>query len=130
MKFYGTESGFTLLELLIVVIIVGILAGVALPQFSNMTRRARQSEAQNMLGSILTAEALYYNENGVFTNTMARLLVDLPAESANEHWNYAVTAGDNTVGPVGVTATGDAGSPAAGMTVIGTLINDGTRTIQ
>ena len=124
------RSGFTLLELLIVVIIVGILASVALPQFGNMVRRARMSEARNMLGAILTAEALYYNEQGVFTNVMARLLVDLPAESANEHWGYAITAGDNTVGPVGVTATGDVGSPAAGMTVIGTLINDGTRIVN
>ena len=124
------RSGFTLLELLIVVIIVGILAGVALPQFNRMTRRARLAEAQNMIGSILSAEALYYNEFGVFTNSFVRLLVDIPAESANENWDYTVPAGDNTVGPVGVLATGEAATAVAGVTVRGTLVNDGTRTIQ
>ncbi len=119
-------TGFTLMELLIVVIIVGILASLALPQFGKMTRRARATEGSHLVGSTLTAEWVYYQENGVFTTTIGNLLVDLPAEGANEHFNVTVTAAGP---PVVVSAAGDGGSPAAGITVTGTMANDGTRQV-
>ncbi len=127
------RSGFTLLELLIVVIIVGILAGVALPQFNRMTRRARLAEGQNMVGSLATAEMLYYQEAATFTNfadnaaaTAAGLLVDMPLD-ANTNWDYAGTGA--TAASVTITATGEAGTPVAGIVVTGTVRNDGSRTI-
>ena len=119
-------TGFTLMELLIVVIIVGILASVALPQFGKMTRRARSAEGSNLVGATLTAEWVYYQEQGIYTTNTAELLVDLPPEGANEHFNLAVTGAGP---PVVVTATGDAGSPAAGIVVTGTMAADGTRAI-
>ncbi len=124
------KSGFTLLELLIVVIIVSILPAVALPQFGRMTRRARITEGSSMIGSILTSELLYYNENAVFTTTRANLLVDVPADgAANSNYNYfgAGTAGDNTTANVTVTAVGRNG--ANGITVTGTMFNNGTKLI-
>ena len=115
--------GFTLLELLIVVVIVGILASFALPQFSRFTRRARTSEAQVNIGALLTAEMIYYQENNVFTSVLGRLLVDVN----QTNFAYVVqAAGDNTVGPVAVVATG-AGT-SAGILVTATLTNAGLRT--
>ena len=119
-------TGFTLMELLIVVFIVGILARVALPQFGKMTRRARAAEGSNLVGATLTAEWVYYQEQGVYTATIGDLLVDLPPEGANEHFDVAIGGAGP---PVVVTATGDTGSPAAGIVVTGTMANDGTRTI-
>lgn len=119
------RAGFTLMELLIVVIIVGILASVALPQFGRMTRRARAAEATNIVGAILTAEWVYYQENAVFTDLLANLLVDVPPD-ANTTFDYAVTAAGP---PVVATGTGEAATPVAGIVVTGTLQNDGTRTI-
>ncbi len=119
-------AGFTLMELLIVVIIVGILASVALPQFGRMTRRARVSEAQNMIAAMLTAEWLYYQENNSFTNVVARLMVDIPAESADENWDYAVNAEGP---PVIIRGTGEAATPVAGIVVTGQMTADGVRTV-
>jgi len=116
------KSGFTLLELLIVVIIVSILAAVALPRFGRMTRKARSSEAANAIGSLLTAEALYYQEHGVFTATRANLLVDV-----NEtNFTYTLSGASGT----GVTATA-AGRvvTTTGITVTGVITDTGTRTI-
>lgn len=124
MKRARTE-GFTLMELLIVVIIVGILASVALPQFAKMTRRARAAEATNIVGAILTAQWVYYQEAAVFTSALGDLLVDVPPD-ANTNFDYAIVS----AGPPAVaTGTGETGTNVAGIVVTGTIRNDGTRTI-
>jgi len=60
------NKGFTLVELLIVVIIIGILATIAVPQYSKMTERAKMANGLNTLGSIKRAQNLYYLENNEY----------------------------------------------------------------
>ncbi|NQT46095.1 MAG: prepilin-type N-terminal cleavage/methylation domain-containing protein [Candidatus Omnitrophica bacterium] len=59
------KKSFTLIELLIVVIIVGILATVALPQYQKVVKKARWTEAVSMLGAIRKACEIYYQGHGV-----------------------------------------------------------------
>jgi prepilin-type N-terminal cleavage/methylation domain-containing protein len=49
MRASQSESGFTLVELLVVIIIVGILSAIALPSFLNQANKAKQSEAKTIL---------------------------------------------------------------------------------
>lgn len=58
------DSGFTLIELMIVVAIVGILAAVALPTYKSYTVRAKLSEAIAFAGECKTAVFLYYSTMG------------------------------------------------------------------
>lgn len=59
-------KGFTLIELMIVVAIIGILAAIAIPNFSKFQQRARQSEAKTNLKAFFTAAQSYFAEFGSY----------------------------------------------------------------
>lgn len=54
------KKGFTLIELMIVVVIIGILAAIAIPKFSNVKDQAEESACRSQMGSLATAEEMYY----------------------------------------------------------------------
>jgi prepilin-type N-terminal cleavage/methylation domain-containing protein len=62
------ENGFTLVELMIVVIIVGILSAVAVPAYMGGVEKAKLSEAKAALGTIKTSMDLYYVEANSYAN--------------------------------------------------------------
>jgi type IV pilus assembly protein PilA len=62
------KSGFTLIELMIVVAIIGILAAIAIPNFLRFQLKAKSSEGKTNLAAIRTAEQSYYSEFGVFVS--------------------------------------------------------------
>ena len=60
------QQGFTLIELMIVVAIIGILAAVALPAYQDYTKRSRVSEGLSLAAGAKTAMAEYYASNNVW----------------------------------------------------------------
>lgn len=63
-------SGFTLIELMIVVVIVGILAAIAMPSYQRYVLRSHRTVAINALLDMASREARYYSANNVYTNAL------------------------------------------------------------
>ncbi|MFV8259609.1 type IV pilin protein [Bdellovibrio bacteriovorus] len=61
-----SQSGFSLVELMVVVAIIGILASIAIPSINKYMAKARQSEAKTNLSSLYTAEKAFYAEYNTF----------------------------------------------------------------
>lgn len=88
-----SRRGFTLLELILVIIVIGILATLAIPKFADMAEKARGAEAVNTLGIIKTAEDMYKLETGGYTNTIGYLDITVPTSGHVTFWTYDVLTG-------------------------------------
>ncbi|MEP4371317.1 MAG: pilin, partial [Alloalcanivorax venustensis] len=62
------QKGFTLIELMIVVAIIGILAAVAIPAYQDYTARAQVTEAMNLMGGLKTTVTEIYTTEGSFAD--------------------------------------------------------------
>jgi type IV pilus assembly protein PilA len=75
----GNEEGFTLVELMVVVLIIAILVAIAIPTFLGARESAQDRAAQSDLRNALTAEKVFYVDNEVYTNVAADLAAIEPS---------------------------------------------------
>jgi type IV pilus assembly protein PilA len=90
------ERGFTLIELMIVIAIIGILAAIAIPQFSAYRTRSYNSSAQADVRNIATAQEAYFVDESTYTSTISNL--------TGSKYGY-MQSGNVTVGATGSTQT-------------------------
>jgi general secretion pathway protein G len=84
----AVQSGFTLIEIMVVVIIIGLLAAVVVPQFLNRVDDARVSKAKQDIQAMNTALTMYKLDNYVYPTTDQGLkaLVEKPDATVAPHW--------------------------------------------
>lgn len=84
-------KGFTLIELMIVVAIIGILAAIAIPNFIGMQKRAKTSEVKSSLGEMRTLEEAYRAENETYVGVppMAQIPAGLHTDNDADADNMA-----------------------------------------
>ncbi len=109
-KDYRKSRGFTLVELVVVMVIVGILATISVPMYRNYVQRARAQEGTALVGSVASALRVYYAEFGDFNHNFSGDSDDVLGvdASANTFFTeFTVTGGDNDF-TVTTSGTGDA----------------------
>ena len=74
------KKGYTLLELLVVVLIIGILAAVAVPQYQTAVDRSRMSQAMVLGRALRDAQQRYYMANGQYTLNINDLDISIPGD--------------------------------------------------
>ncbi len=97
------NRGFTILEILIVVIIVAVLASLALPRMGSMIERARATEALSILASVrLAMERCYVSKRDYNqciplppTNAFTGLGLNDPSDTTNSHFDYGISTSVN-----------------------------------
>ncbi|MFH1236725.1 MAG: prepilin-type N-terminal cleavage/methylation domain-containing protein [Parcubacteria group bacterium] len=113
-KSRSRQRGFTLIELMIVVVIIGILSALAIPRFMAASTESKQAEARQLLRQIYIAECAYWQEfqeywgNGLSADRVnpdgfARIGVQIPTSA---RYTYTIVAGQGTF-----TATANAPNP-------------------
>ncbi|MDG1065286.1 MAG: type IV pilin protein [Luminiphilus sp.] len=99
-----TESGFTLVELLIAVVIVGVLTAVALPAYQDFVKSSRRADARNALFNLQVNQERYRSNNLSYA-TLAQLSSSYGVSSTSEAGHYSISVTVNTASTYTATAT-------------------------
>ena len=96
------QQGFTLIELMIVVAIIGILAALAVPAYQDYTIRSKVGEAASLASAAKTAVDVYYSENGTLAGTKTNAGLGL---SSSVSYNAKYVESVSVAGTTGATVT-------------------------
>lgn len=119
----------TLIELMIVVVIVGVLAAIAVPSYQDYSRKARRADAHTTLMNMANRQEVFFSNNNGYTTDLTGLGFELAAAQPSEEGHYTVTA---TAGGSGIatsfvlTATPVAGGAQANDADCPTITIDST----
>ncbi len=118
-------KGFTLIELMIVVAIIGILAAVAIPKFAELVSKSKESAVKGNVGSVRSALSIYYGDTEGVNPLPASFYAALT--NGDKYMNTSTGLGDftlpTTLNNIGHTGGRIAGAPAAGQAKV--LASDG-----
>ncbi len=101
------SRGFTLVELLIVVAIIGVLSTIGVPTFRKMVTKAKKSEAKVGLGGLFTVESAFFTEYNTYGNNLDKVGFDVEGKQRLYDMGFSTaTCGDSTLAPTEANSVG------------------------
>lgn len=91
----ASQAGFTLVELMIVVAIIGILSAVAVPNFKRYQAKSKTSEAKIQLAAAYTAQQSFYGDFGIYHNCFTYMGYDPRNETLNRYFTIGISNNAN-----------------------------------
>lgn len=118
-----TQSGFTLIELMITVAIIGILAAIAYPSYQNYTKQTRRSDAQIALTQAANQQERYFTECNIYTSNLGGTRTN----TCNGALGYGTTSpeGHYTLSPAAGTIAAGCTTYSCGYTLTATPVATG-----
>src|SRR5690606_25746490 len=89
------QLGFTLVELMIVVAIIGVLSAVAIPNFKKYQAKAKSSEARVQLAAAYTAQQAFFGDYGIYHNCLVYMGYDPHNEMAQRYYAIGINVNAN-----------------------------------
>ena len=132
---YRNQSGFTLIELMITVVIICILASIAYPSYQEFVKRGNRTEGQAFLSEVAARQERYFAQNNEYVTSDSDVgKLNLRGGDTSETGNYVLSLGSSASdGGYSLTATQQFGDSACGnltLNALGVKGNSGSKSVE
>ncbi|HEU4884188.1 MAG TPA: prepilin-type N-terminal cleavage/methylation domain-containing protein [Longimicrobium sp.] len=112
-RFRSAQSrrGFTLIELMIVVVILGILAAIAIPKFNQVSKRSKEAEAAPILKQLYTLQERHHAANGEYATSIPQLEGGASNMVSGKYYSFRLSSGGSSA----YVACGEPLDPSLGL---------------